>query len=131
MGVLSLDNQDIQTDARIQRQIKYLSKEYKVYVAAYGKEDVPILFADDVKILGSLSKNAIIRKLFSLVLLPLGKLFGSKIYEIWYWNRPGHKEAVDQLIQWKPDFIQANDWWTLPVAVKASKLTNSKIILDF
>ena len=31
LAILSLDNQDIQTDARVQRQVHYLSKQHEIH----------------------------------------------------------------------------------------------------
>jgi glycosyltransferase involved in cell wall biosynthesis len=131
VGILSLDNQDIQTDARVQRQIKFLTHQYQVHVITYGRNEAsPQIPAQSITIVGSLSDNAWPRRLMTIGLLFLGKLFGPWFYEKWYWNRPGHNEALRHLIELKVDIIQANDWWTLPVAMKAAEVIHAPVIFD-
>lgn len=131
VGILSLDNQDIQTDARVQRQIRFLADQYQVHVISYGRnEPSPQIPAQSMIIVGSLSDNAWPRRLITIALLSLGKLFGPWFYEKWYWNRPGHIAALRHLIELNVDIIQANDWWTLPVAVKAAETIHAPVIFD-
>jgi len=129
--ILSLDNQDLHTDSRIQRQILYLSKRYEVHVVTYGNQDQnSSLPAKSITVVGSLSIRTWSRKIKTSILLPIGRVIGKKIYEYWYWQRPGHQMALESVLNLKPDVIHANDWWTLPVAVEASKILGADIILD-
>jgi glycosyltransferase involved in cell wall biosynthesis len=132
VGILSLDNQDLHTDARVQRQIRYLAKKYEVYVISYGKKDIPVnLPAKSIEIVGSLSEGRWKRILSTVLLLSLGRMFGTWFYEKWYWQRPGHTEAYLSFKDIQLDFIQANDWWTMPVAVWAAQENGAKVIIDF
>ncbi len=131
VDVVSLDNQDIESDSRVQRQIRYLSRQHSVRVVTYGRSPTASVPGADVcQVVGSLSRGKWSRRLLTLALLPLGRVLGPWVYERWYWWRPGHREAEEILRQWRGDVIQANDWWTLPVAVRAARATGAKVVLD-
>lgn len=129
--LLSLANHDIQNDARILRQAEYLGKTYEVHIISYGKKDVPIpVSVKSLHIVGTLYAGRWLRRIKSALLLPLGRLFPDWAYDAWYWQRPGHREMYELLLKIRPDFIHANDWWTLQVAVKAAKETGAKVVVD-
>ncbi len=130
LAILSLDNQDIQTDARVQRQVHYLSKQHEIHLITYGSSNAVDLPYASMKVVGSLSDAATKRRFSTLFWLSLGKMLPDFAYEHWYWSRPGHREAFDALIDLRPDLVIANDWWTLPVAAEACKQTGARLILD-
>lgn len=131
IAILSLDNHDIQNDSRVLRQIKYLSRVYPIDVISYGRENSPLPYpVQSLSIVGSLSTVTSERRIKTLALLSLGKIWPTRFYEAWYWNRPGHLQALEILLQKDVGVIHANDWWTLPVAVKAAKRNGAKVILD-
>jgi hypothetical protein len=130
--ILSLDSQDLHSDARVLRQIEYLAENHSVHFLGCGDENIKLnTKAESVAYFGQLSKNRGKRIVLTMILLFLGRLFGSYFYKIWYWWRPGHKEALASIIKIKPDAIHANDWWSVPVAVQAKKEIGSKVIADF
>ena len=128
--ILSLANLDIQNDSRVLRQVKYLSREYPVEIISYGS-DKPLPYpVKSLSIVGSLSKGKQGRMIKTILLLTLGRFWPERFYETWYWSRPGHREALDLLKKMDFCIVHANDWWTLPLAVRGVKGSNAKIILD-
>ncbi|MBE7473076.1 MAG: glycosyltransferase [Anaerolineales bacterium] len=75
-------------------------------------------------------KGGVIRKASLLTLLLLGKVLPKWAYETWYWSQSHHQAALQLLLQSNASFIHANDWNTLPVAVKAAEQTGARVILD-
>ncbi len=130
LAILSLDNQDIQTDARVQRQVHYLSRQHQIHIITYGSDKHVDLPCASMEVVGSLSHDAKIRRFNTLFWLSLGKFLPKFAYKYWYWNRPGHRAAFDALIDLCPDLVIANDWWSLPVAAEACKQTGAHLILD-
>lgn len=132
VAILSLDNQDIHSDARVLRQIECLGAEYEVHVITYGKvgERLPVA-AKSLRVVGSLTDYALWRRLRTVALLSLGRLLPGWAYPRWYWGRPGHRQALQALLEIRPDAIHANDWWTLPLAVEAARQTGAKVVVDF
>jgi glycosyltransferase involved in cell wall biosynthesis len=132
VAILSLDNQDLHTDARVMRQIKYLSKDYAVHVITYGNAIMPLPLdvPASINYVGSLAQGVRKRQLKTMLYLTAGKVIGSKAYEKWYWDRPGHKRALELLLELKPAVVHANDWWSLPVAGEAARITGAKLVLD-
>jgi len=132
IALLSLANHDIQNDARILRQAEYLGKFYDVHIISYGRKNEPIpVEVKSLHIVGTLYKDRWKRQLKTAFFLPLGRLFPKWAYDQWYWSRPGHREMLKILLAIKPDIIHANDWWTMPVAADAAKITGSKLVVDF
>jgi hypothetical protein len=120
----------ISRDARVLRQLSYLSKHFSVSVVGFGELDGPL--GANVRML-SVPRPAgvgIMRKARTLTLLPLGRILPMWAYETWYWGRTEHLSALPLIVRCAPDAIHANDWDTLPLAVKASRLTGARIVLD-
>jgi glycosyltransferase involved in cell wall biosynthesis len=130
LAILSLDNQDIQTDARVQRQVHYLSRHHEIHLITYGSSKLLDLPSASMKVVGSLNDAATKRRFNTLFWLSLGKLLPDFAYRKWYWGRPGHRAAFEALIDRHPDLVIANDWWSLPVAAEACKQTGARLILD-
>jgi hypothetical protein len=40
---------------------------------------------------------------------------------MWYWSKKPYQQALEYVLQSRCDAILANDWDSLPVAVKAAK----------
>lgn len=130
LAILSLDNQDIQTDARVQRQVHYLSRQHQIHLITYGGSKPVDLPSESMKVVGSLNDAAAKRRFNTLFWLSLGKMLPNFAYRKWYWGRPGHRASFDALIDLRPDLVIANDWWSLPVAAEACMQTGARLILD-
>ena len=131
VAILSLDNQDLHYDSRVLRQVRSLSSRYRVSVISYGDAQRQIEAPyEQLHIVGSLNRQKWLRRMSTALFLPLGKFLPRLAYETWYWLRPGHRQALKLLKKIKPDFIHANDWWSLPAAVKGARASHTRIILD-
>ena len=120
----------IHMDARVLRQVRYLSQHYPIAVVGFGQ-------------LGSAAGGSVSmsplplplgmdrgRKARTLFLLPLGRIAGGPAYEAWYWRRREHKQALDLLLKSSASFIHANDWDALPVAVRAGEEIGARVVFD-
>jgi hypothetical protein len=122
----------ISRDARVLRQIRYLSDAYEVVgVVGYNQLNcrhhdigVPVFGIERPEGFG------LERKMRTLCLLPSGRLWPEWSYESWYWKRRDHTAALSLLLNNQADVIHANDWEALPVAVRASQDTKAHVILD-
>lgn len=128
----------IRYDARVLRQIKYLSPHYDVIVVGFGnpQEEWPIQQAIrwyPVDTPESYSPDSffsrIWRRLINSAILGLGR-FRPSFYERWYWSKRHHRQALEYAIQSHCDALLANDWEALPVAVEASTRTGAKLVFD-
>lgn len=117
----------IRRDARVLRQAEYLSKHFSVVVIGYGKSGV--LENIGVPLQGISASTSVIRRLRSTLLLPLGKLT-PRVYDAWYWSKPDYQTALHLLLESKANFIHANDWHTLPIAVEAARRLGAQVVLD-
>lgn len=121
----------IYRDARVLRQIRYLSDAYDLAsVVGYGEPEGHL--DSEVRFFGvdRPGGSGLRRKMRTVILLPLGRILPEWSYESWYWKREDHKEALSRLLQTPVDAIHANDWHALPVAVKASRELNAHVVLD-
>ncbi|MBO3697992.1 hypothetical protein [Roseivirga sp. E12] len=115
--VLVLVFADLNYDARVTRQIRWLTENYSVTVVCFsGRKDLPHVKFEEI----SMTQLTIVRKL-GLALALFFKLFGlaNKIQH-GYFNDLRHLKGFD--------FIVANDVETLPLAFQLS--TNGKVIFD-
>lgn len=159
----------IARDARVLRQIKYLSEKYSVSVIGYGQlNDYPhvkmisLSESNPVKEELTVTGNAVnlknkirtwikwdyllvtfnflinlYRYLYRLINIAREKVQYKKriimciLFPRWvYWNNSRYKKMLAALLLTAPDIIHANDWNTLPIAVRASSITKAKVILD-
>ena len=125
--VTTLSLSPIHRDARVQRQAIYLAKEYTVTVIGYGELGVEI---ENVHFLPIPSPNRTIMRGLKIGYLPAGRIFGGTAYEGLFWRESEHRAALELLIQSNTELIHANDWDTLPIAVRAAEKTGAKILLD-
>ncbi len=121
----------IHQDARVLRQIEFLSRHFTVDVVGYGHlgQDLP----RPVRMLpipASKGYKVLAQLLHTELFFVLGKLHRGWPYEAWYWGRDEHRRAFDLLVDCKPDAIHANDWVTLPLATRAAQITGAKVVLD-
>jgi glycosyltransferase involved in cell wall biosynthesis len=150
-------------DARVLRQIKYLSPYYNLTVIGFGKAhpdwaQLPAVtwetldsanifsFLSEVKGTGftakimrvcrnpgfylrnivAFSKN----RLAAWFFLPGGKVL-PPLYSLWFWYRSTVlTRALDIAIASNSHLFYANEWDTLPIAVKAAGRNNARVVFD-
>jgi glycosyltransferase involved in cell wall biosynthesis len=124
----------IYRDARVLRQIKYLSNYYDLNVIGYG-ESHPLW--KNVKNIGwhviETPLSPWIVKLSGLMFLSLGRLktfFYDHWYDHWYWRKRHHRVALEMATANKCDAYHANDWEALPIAAEAAKKNNARLVFD-
>ena len=106
--ILIISFSPINRDPRVMRQIRLLEDSYDLIVAGYGQR--PDAKVEYVEL--SLPKRNFLRKaLFALKL-------GFRLFNHYYWNQPGVKEAFLKLSNNHYDLIVANDLSALPIALK-------------
>ena len=120
----------IHRDARLLRQIKYLSPHFTVTVIGYGQLEPPYAHLAQMLTVPDLAERGFARKIRTLILLTLGRILPNWAYKVWYWGRTEHQAAYALLLKSSPSIIHANDWNTLPLAVKVAKQIGAKVILD-
>lgn len=128
----------IRNDARVLRQIKYISPHYDLSVVGYGAQQeewatreairwYPLETLKPFPSESSLSRSS--RPLVNGAILALGR-FRPSLYERWYWSKRNHNQALEYAIQSHCDALLANDWRALPVAVEVTTRTDAKLIFD-
>lgn len=120
----------IYRDARVLRQIKYLSNYYDLDVIGYGEPHPHWGNVENINwhVMETPMPPWIV-KLAGLMFLALGRLKKS-FYDHWYWRKRHHRVALEMATANKCDAYHANDWEALPVAAEASKKTNAKLVFD-
>lgn len=123
-------------DARVLRQIQYLSPHYDITVIGQGGQPHPEW--QEMKMVRwvpvapiSLEKDLRWRftKFTGASLLFLGKLFAASYYR-WFWRQPIMKDTLAKAIASGADAFHANDWNALPIAVEAAKKLGGRVIFD-
>src|SRR5438046_6660714 len=123
----------IARDARVLRQIQYLSKRY--YVTAIGQGNADPLWPETVTWIRVLTvrRERFLRRILSrssgLALLLAGKVLPSA-YLRWYWRQSLMKDALAKAIASGCQAFHANDWNTLPIAAEAAKALGARLVFD-
>ena len=155
--IISYSN--VQRDARVLRQIKYLSPYYDLTVIGYGpphpdwanKSNIEWLTVDHLsgpmkraihlkennrlrqfiakKLTNYLRPSLRPRAVAEYVAMLSGRLHPS-LYETWFWRKTQHKQALKYAVESECDFFLANDWEALPVAAEAGMMNHAKLIFD-
>lgn len=120
----------INRDGRVLRQVEYLSQHFAVTVIGYG--NLPAHLTECATMISIQPPTGVgpARKLRSALWWPLGRLMPQLAYEQWYWSRPDYQMALQTAVELQPDLIHANDWQTLPVAIRTAEATGAKVLLD-
>lgn len=116
----------IARDARVSRQIEYLTPHYDLTAIGGGARPTafPALNWLPVSLSFPLSQ-----KLLGLLWLMLGKVMPS-YYEKWYWRIKRNQQALKIALATPHDAYHANDWQMLPIAAKAAQHHNARLVLD-
>lgn len=145
----------IAQDARVLRQIKYLSPLYDLTVVGYGPPhpnygyspsikwiqlgkrsylQVPTLMKalKDYDLQNTKLRNGVVNKM-SLLLNKLLSWVGiiiPRVYEAWYWRQIQNREAWQHAVNIQCHVFHANDWDMLPIAARAAQRNKAKLVLD-
>jgi hypothetical protein len=137
----------VSRDARVLRQVEYLSRYYSVTVIGYG-DSLPY---PEVEVISSASETGrhcttlkqklawrihngkifvLPERLHNSVLLTLGLKISKRFYDLWYWDNPEHQAVFRTLLRIAPRVIHANKWRSLPVAARAARELGARLVLD-
>lgn len=123
----------IDADARVTRQIRFLSKDYDVAVIGYG--DAPPAGHDGAPVrwlpatYAPAEAGGIRAKLRRRALLLGGRLRPAN-YDDWYWGHPHYRDALEKAVASGCDAFHANDWHALPIAAEAARRLNARLVFD-
>jgi hypothetical protein len=149
----------IYRDARVLRQIKYLSTFYDLNIIGYGQPHPSWVNMPNIKwisidhpreplyekyglksieILGTFIRKRLTRflrpslrpKAMAEYLVMFSGRFHPSFYEGWFWRKRQHIEALKYAAANDFDAILANDWNALPVAAEATKKSNARLVFD-
>lgn len=117
----------IHQDGRVLRQIAYAAPHYDVTVVGWGHLDKD-------------RPHVVMRPIQRVVLSqPVRVLQGARMlagrltpraFERWYWAKPDHQEALQAIIDSRPQLIHANEAIGLPIAMAAAQRTGAKVLFD-
>jgi glycosyltransferase involved in cell wall biosynthesis len=145
----------IARDARVLRQIKYLSPFYDLIIIGYGPPHSVYTESPNIKWiqLGNVSQEHVpnlitalkthdiknirfwtrvfhkVKQLRNKTLSLLGIIF-PQVYEAWYWMQIQNREAWQHVINIQCHAYHANDWDMLPIAAHAARKNTAKLVLD-
>ncbi|HLX34648.1 MAG TPA: glycosyltransferase [Candidatus Limnocylindrales bacterium] len=123
----------IAIDARVLRQIDYLAPHFDLVVTGLGEPPSSVANRPGLR---WVEMKLRYRRLASVIRLPLLFLsrFGSeRILEAWYWSSPTHRAAYRNLLAALPTGVigvHANDWITLPMALRLRRERGARVVLD-
>lgn len=118
----------IDKDARVLRQVERLAEYFVVEVIGYGR--LPSSLQEKARMFSIDTSSTFVRKSRKGLFLPLGKVAPKFAYESWYWSESAHTEALKWLEKSNAEVIHANDWTSLPVAVRAAQKLGAQVVLD-
>lgn len=128
LTILAFSN--LQHDARVLRQAQYLAPHYDITVIAYGKPPAGLHPQTKMYEIVSPTGIGLLRKLRTLILLPLGRVLSAFAYERWYWQRSDRQSMFKLLNELSPQLIHANDWNTLPIAARIAHDKKAIFVAD-
>lgn len=116
----------IARDARVLRQVEYLSQHYDVVVIGYGEPD-PLW--RNVRWLPVVRPSSAVDTLSGVALLSLARV-NQGLYERWFWRKGHRMQALRLAALSDCDVYHANDWEALPVAAEAARRNDAKLVFD-
>lgn len=117
----------IDRDARVLRQIQYLSPHFDLAVIGFGKPHPDWQSKLNVHWIAVENSSTPLPLAFGLLLL--GKIW-PLAYEKWYWRRETHVQAFHQALVHHCDAYHANEWSALPLSIEAAIINHSKVVFD-
>jgi len=115
--ILIISFSNLATDPRVNRQIRFLSEEYRVIAAGWADPEI-----ENVQFI-PIAKT---EKIFQYTIFPLRLLF--RLYESSYWSQKPVIDSFKKLFGIHADLILANEIDTLRLALKLAK--GAKVIFD-
>jgi glycosyltransferase involved in cell wall biosynthesis len=123
----------IAIDARVLRQIDYLVPHFDLVVTGLG-EPPPTVAADArIRWVGIRLRRRRLAGVLRLPLLVLSRFGSERLFQAWFWSSPTHRAAYRQLVEALPAdvaVVHANDWITLPIALRLRRERGSRVVLD-
>jgi hypothetical protein len=116
---LVLSFSDFANDPRPHRQLRWLSKRFRVVALGTGAPNLPDI---EFKRITLTPKKGVWAKLKSATMLYAG------LHEAFYWNHDYHQDALRQLEGIRPDLVVANDLSSLPLATRVAR--GAKVVFD-
>jgi len=117
----------IKRDARVLRQVEYLSPHYDVTVIGYGER--PAGWDNAVQWRQVTPKTSTLNRILNLLTLIVGRIW-PRIYVRRYTTRGHVQQATAFAQQSNADLYHANDWDTLPIAAEVAAKTGAKLVFD-
>ncbi len=117
----------VRSDARVLRQVEYLEPHFDLSVIGDGER--PPGWGADVTWHPVTRSGSFRSRLTTLLLLLLGR-FVPRLYELWYWQKRHHRQALTYVMDTPCDAIHANDWNTLPIAVRGAAKHHAQVVFD-
>ncbi len=92
------------------------------------KNFLPDRFKNDllIKFISPLIKP---KSMIECLLLFSGRMY-PRSYDAWFWRKKQHLQAFKYAVQSNCVAIHANDWEALPIAAKAAKTNQAKVVFD-
>jgi glycosyltransferase involved in cell wall biosynthesis len=127
MRIAVIDFHPLASDSRVLRTAETLHRAgHEVLLAGYGP--APENAAYEVALLPDLPSPFAIRAGILLRQAPANLMPASS--HAFYWLHRGRRRAWEILRAWRPDAIHANDWNTLPLALRAKAGWGARIVYD-
>ncbi len=142
MRVSILSFTPLYRDARVLRQVEYLSQRHTVTAIGFGELNHPRAQMITLstgggtvwqKLRHRVRTGQLLRlpiRIRSFVYFGLGRLWPTFAYENWYWGQAVFQQALDAVVASQPDLTHANDWNALPVAARAAERSGARFVLD-
>ena len=109
----------LETDPRVNRQIRFLSESYEIIAVGYGKPAEKNVTSISV---APQSANTLFGKIRGVLRLLAGR------FESYYWSNAKILETLDRLAGIRVDLIIANDIESLPLAIRVAR--GARVIFD-
>jgi glycosyltransferase involved in cell wall biosynthesis len=116
----------IETDIRLLKQIEYLASHYDTTVIGYGDPTRTKEYIGEWMPIDRAQSST--RQIVERAIIFAGKLF-PMLYDIWYWQRPRYRQALQYARTSRADAFLADDWAAIPIAARAAK-DNQPIVFD-
>lgn len=129
--VCILVRNDLERDPRILRQVRWLAEagSYDLTVVGFGPAGMQLTGADQTIAFGRPIKT--LWENISLAIRLLLCNFSASLAEKVYWDTPIVKEMYQAICGEHYDIIHANDWDTLPIALKCAQLSkDTRVVYD-
>jgi len=116
----------IEIDIRLIKQIEYLAPHYDLTVIGYGNPERVQQHIDSWQPIDRTQSR--IQQIIERGLILAGRLIPA-LYNVWYWQRPRYKQAIQYARASRADAFLAGDWAAIPIAARAAE-QNQPIVFD-